>query len=326
MPATAEPPLLATMLSAAAAGSLSRVPCHPLDTIKSVQQAARGPASGLLATARALVSAGGARSLYRGFGVTFAGSAPACCLYLTAYEDVKRRLAAAGAGATATHLAAGIAAEAASCVFWVPIDVLKERMQVQGAAARAAAGAPYYASAADGAAQILRAEGVRGLYRGYGATLASFAPYSAIYFALYERAREASWRALGGPPPAAAAAAPGGGSAAPPPPPPPLPPLPLPWQIASAASAGCAAALVTNPLELAKLRLQVQRGGGAAARPAADLYHGTLHAIATIAREEGARALFRGAAARIAFHVPGTAITMTLFEELRPRIAAMLLR
>ena len=31
----------------------------------------------------------------------------------------------------------------------------------------------------------------------------------------------------------------------------------------------------------------------AAARPAADLYRGTLHAIATIAREEGARALFR---------------------------------
>ena len=215
--ASTEPPLLATMLSAAAAGSLSRIPCHPLDTIKSVQQAARGPASGVLATARALVSAGGARALYRGFGVTFAGSAPACCLYLTAYEDVKRRLAAAGAGATATHLAAGIAAEAASCVFWVPIDVLKERMQVQGArqppataaaaaaagaaAAAAAAGAPYYASAADGAAQIVRAEGVRGLYRGYGATLASFAPYSAIYFALYERAREASWRALGGPPP-----------------------------------------------------------------------------------------------------------------------------
>ena len=82
--------------------------------------------------------------------------------------------------------------------------------------------------------------------------------------------------------------------------------------------------VVTNPLELAKLRLQVQRGGGAAARPAAEFYRGTVHAVATIAREEGARALFRGAAARIAFHVPGTAITMTLFEELRPRFAAML--
>ena len=260
-------------------------------------------------------------------------SAPACCLYLTAYEDVKRRLAAAGAGATATHLAAGIAAEAASCVFWVPIDVLKERMQVQGArqppataaaaaaagaAAAAAAAAPpaaaaYYTSAADGAAQILRAEGVRGLYRGYGATLASFAPYSALYFVLYERLRAASWRALGAP-------------ALAPPLTEPLP-LPLPWQIASAATAGCIASFVTNPLELAKLRLQVQRGAagaGAGAGGAGQLYRGTTHAIATIVREEGARALFRGATARMAFHVPGTAITMTLFEELRPWIAARL--
>jgi hypothetical protein len=33
---------------------------------------------------------------------------------------------------------------------------------------------------------IFREEGVRGVYRGYGATLFSFGPFSALYFVFYE--------------------------------------------------------------------------------------------------------------------------------------------
>jgi hypothetical protein len=99
------------------------------------------------------------------------------------------------------------------------------------------------------------------------------------------------------------------------------------WQVAAAAAAGCVASFVTNPLELAKLRLQVQRadggggGGGGGARPPT-FYRGTLHAIGTIVREEGALALFRGAGARMAYHAPVTAITMTLFEQFRAALTA----
>ena len=302
--------LLPTMIAGATAGSLSRLPCHPLDTIKSVQQAMPGASRSLLEAARGVVAAGGWRALYRGLSVAFVGSAPAGCLYLTAYEESKRVLAARGLSGAAGHLAAGTFAEAASCVFWVPVDVLKERMQVQGAMPRSTAGATWYTGAVDGAAQILRSEGLRGLYRGYGATLLSYAPYSAIYFAVYERLRAAGWRRAFGTTPL-------------PPDAPPLPPgapqLPLAWQVASSSGAGCVAALATNPLELAKLRLQVQRNATSAPH-----YTGTAHAIVTIAREEGLRALMRGSAARCAFVVPGTAITMTLFEEMRPRIAAAL--
>jgi uncharacterized protein (DUF849 family) len=46
-------------------------------------------------------------------------------------------------------------------------------------------------SAADAARKILASEGVSGIYRGYGATLASFGPFSALYFMLYE-----NWKAL----------------------------------------------------------------------------------------------------------------------------------
>ena len=37
--------------------------------------------------------------------------------------------------------------------------------------------------------QIMVYEGIAGLYRGYGATLASFGPFSALYFVFYERVR-----------------------------------------------------------------------------------------------------------------------------------------
>ena len=43
--------------------------------------------------------------------------------------------------------------------------------------------------------------------------------------------------------------------------------LPLHWQVATASTAGAAASFLTNPLDLAKLRLQVQRGLDAANGP-----------------------------------------------------------
>jgi hypothetical protein len=86
---------------------------------------------------------------------TFVGSAPAACLYFTAYDLANRTLAGGSSGGvggsgdddesgrndgvlgffqrnvSAAHLAAGFFAETISCVLWVPIDVVKERLQVQ---------------------------------------------------------------------------------------------------------------------------------------------------------------------------------------------------
>ena len=38
--------------------------------------------------------------------------------------------------------------------------------------------------------QIVKVEGVRGLYRAYGATVMSFGPFSALYFLFYEKLKE----------------------------------------------------------------------------------------------------------------------------------------
>jgi hypothetical protein len=127
--------------------------------------------------------------------------------------------------------------------------------------------------------------------------------------------------------------------------------LPFAAQVATASAAGALASLATNPLDLVKLRLQVQRGaraaGAAAAAAAAAVgaeagaaatgggpavppgglpfhYRGVVDGLATVIKSEGWAALFRGAGARMAFHAPSTAITMTLFESCKSFFAARL--
>lgn len=69
-----------------------------------------------------------------------------------------------------------------SCGIFLPVDVIKERLQVQDLKR-----SYKYKGSADAFATIMREEGVRGLYKGYVATIYSFGPFSAIYFALYEK-------------------------------------------------------------------------------------------------------------------------------------------
>lgn len=64
------------------------------------------------------------------------------------------------------------------------------------------------------------------------------------------------------------------------------PPLPFPNLFAASAVAACTAEALTLPLDTAKVRLQLQGGGGK--------YKGLLGTCATIAREEGPGALWKG--------------------------------
>jgi len=45
-----------------------------------------------------------------------------------------------------------------------------------------------------------------------------------------------------------------------------------------------------------------------------------LHAVWRIGTDEGVLALFRGTVARMMFHIPMTAISMSVVEQLKPQI------
>jgi hypothetical protein len=330
--------------AAAAAAAAARAGIPSLPAAAAVAAGAAPPYRHLLDALLRTARGEGLAGLYRGFPVAFFGSAPAACLYFSSYEAAKAALPAAlpafAAGPpAAAHLTAGLLAEAASGLLWVPIDVIKERMQVQVKAAAAAGvagrggssggsgGGWYYASTADAVRQIVAGEGLRGVYRGYAANLASFGPFSALYFAFYEHAKGWARAAEGG----GSSGGGGGGSTQ---------PLPLPQQMAVAAGAGSAAAFLTTPLDLVKLRLQVQRAtlaaaagtatpsapsaAAAAGAGAAFHYGGMADGLRRVVAAEGWRALFRGGGARVAYHAPATALSMTLFERCRHAAEGML--
>ena len=115
---------------------------------------------------------------------------------------------------------------------------------------------------------------------------------------------------------------------------PPAASLPLPWQVATASAAGAVASFVTSPLDLTKLRLQVQRGleampptaaaGSSPVAAVAPKYRNLLHGMRVIVATEGWRAMFRGSGSRVAFHAASTAVSLPLFERCRDGYAWLL--
>jgi hypothetical protein len=72
----------------------------------------------------------GVKGLYRGFGISLFGSMPAAGLYFGSYEFFKKNTLEyeyLQKHPFLSYLAGGIFAEAVACVFFVPIDVIKER-------------------------------------------------------------------------------------------------------------------------------------------------------------------------------------------------------
>ena len=193
---------LPTVLGSATAGLVARVLCHPVDTVKSRLQS--GQAAGMRAFDWREV-----RALYRGIGAVVVGGVPGVCLYMTSYEIAKTYLATQPVfrdSSFTTYFTAGMMAEAACCVIFVPVGVVKERLQVQFTSKDCdVVDAParrwvQYRGSLDAFLQISRAEGIRGVYKGYGATLLSYGPFSALYFFLYEEAKKRTLRTLPDPP------------------------------------------------------------------------------------------------------------------------------
>jgi hypothetical protein len=305
----------------------------------------RGPMDALLRT----YQQEGLRALYGGFGAVIIGGTPGTVLYLTGYAFFRDSLSVAvsttrrhdeDSGRTseyekptlpnsqefAVHFMSGMLAETVSCIIYVPVDVVKERMQVQRKVNASSSSGYQYSGSWDALRQITKTEGVRGIYKGYGATLASFGPFSALYFMFYEQCRNQSREIVSRQRIQQKEAATSNkvhyepvkdGD------------LPLVHLIACSAGAGALASWLTSPLDMAKLRLQVQRGQAAAAGSSVrsnhtTRYNGLIDCLQSIFAEGGVRGLFRGAGARVIHFAPATTITMTCYEKCRAFFADML--
>ena len=106
-----------------------------------------------------------------GYSVAVIGALPAGAVYFTTYEYVKRVFRRHEATPTRfiADFGAGLLAEVVSCILWCPVDIIKERLQVQKTLGSHAA--YQYTGPVDAIRTIYRSDGLRGFYRAYGATL-----------------------------------------------------------------------------------------------------------------------------------------------------------
>jgi solute carrier family 25 protein 44 len=263
---------------------------YPAVVLKTHLQVAPPPQAAASAAAAAILRRDGPRGFYRGFGASLAGTVPARALYMAALEATKSSVGSAAvrlgvaepAASAAASAAAGVSAAIAAQVVWTPVDVVSQRLMVQTAGR--------YCGGADAFRKILLADGVRGLYRGFGVSVLTYAPSSAAWWASYATSQRLIWRAMD---PAhhdnhASVMA---------------------VQAASAAAAGGAAALVTMPLDTVKTRLQVMDAG---ARPTS-----LAATVRALVREGGWRACYHGLGPRWASMSLSAATMVTAYEFLK---------
>lgn len=259
----------------------------------------------------------GFRGFWKGFGTQVVGSVPTQVLYFASYECFTHY---------ATKLVhtmqfrnvwtefgidcfAGAVAEIVSACIWIPADIIVQRLQIQGP------GVNRYSGAVDALSKIVGREGIAGLFRGIGPTLATFVPHGAVQFGVYQATKKALYSSNVG-----------------------LIPKDAEEKgyhrvnIISGFVAGTVAAIVTNPMDVAKTRIQTQEYSQIRKfmdenklnvfkfpkyPDVAPKYYGTVRTIRLIVKEEGYRALGKGLVARIMGGAPAAAMGFFVYEIIK---------
>lgn len=186
---------------------------YPVVLLKTRQQVAQTQVS-CIKTALSIVTNEGFRALYRGFGTSLTGTIPARALYMGALEVTKSNVGTTTVGlgfsepaaATIANAAAGLSAAMAAQLVWTPIDVVSQRLMVQGGVAchgnsssgvGNASSACKYVNGIDAFRKILSTDGPRGLYRGFGISILTYAPSNAVWWASYSVAQRVIWNGIG---------------------------------------------------------------------------------------------------------------------------------
>lgn len=281
--------VIINLISGAVAGAVSDSLTHPLSTIKTRLQCQGAGAtvtySNPITAFASIMRTEGAGALYKGIGIVVASAGPAQALYFSGYETCKQFFDKESAIGS---FAAGCTAQLWASFVWVPMDIVKERLQVEGQLKTK----ENFGSSSNALKQIVKQEGVAGLYRAYWLHQFTWMPYNGIYFSCYDSARNY----LG-----AHTEVPEG----------------LPTNAISAFFAGTIASVTTSPLDLVKTRLQVQLSN-----PAIFDYNGPVDATLKIIKREGVLALFDGVVSRILWLTPRSLVAMSTYDFAKKSFAA----
>eukprot|EP01023_Acetabularia_acetabulum_P028089 TRINITY_DN26549_c0_g1_i1.p2 TRINITY_DN26549_c0_g1~~TRINITY_DN26549_c0_g1_i1.p2 ORF type:complete len:296 (+),score=46.79 TRINITY_DN26549_c0_g1_i1:181-1068(+) len=272
---------LSNALIAGSVSGLSRLVTHPTDTIK-----ARIQVEGLLSPNSSVYSSSlfracrniwrreGFFGFYSGFGAVVLGIIPANSAYYCGHALGKE---VSGEGGFWSDAATGIVAQALAGLVFTPIDVAKERLQVQPMKGQTSA---KYRGAIDAFYSLYR-EGA--LLRGYWVTNSVWFPWNVIYMSTYEGLK----RQVNGE----------GNQDM----------TPLQYAVCSGISATIAV-ILTHPMDIIKTRYQVinSKEGDS-----------IVGVVQQTIKSEGFGVLHKGLIARILTIAPGSAISWMIYESVK---------
>jgi len=217
----------------------------------------------------------GAGSLWSGLSPTLVLAVPRAVCYIPMYERLKRVIlgqleasSSCSAPPSWVPLVAGGAARLVAVTVVSPLELVRTKVQSQQLS---------WAEVRASLRQLVTSQGVRGLWSGYTATLLRDVPFSALYWPLYEAARQR---------------------------------LTLDSSLAvnfvSGAVAGSVASAVTLPFDVIKTIKQIELGRGEARTNLAI----TRHLVST----QGPASLFSGLAPRLLKVAPACAVMISSYE------------
>ncbi|XP_053657747.1 ADP,ATP carrier protein 2 [Anopheles marshallii] len=180
------------------------------------------------------------------------------------------------------NLASGGMAGATSLCFVYPLDFARTRLAAdvgKGSEARE------FKGLGDCLGKIFKTDGLVGLYRGFGVSVQGIIIYRAAYFGFYDTARGML-------------------------PNPKTTPFYVSWAIAQVVTT--VAGIVSYPFDTVRRRMMMQSG-----RAKSEIvYKSTLHCWATIAKQEGSGAFFKGAFSNV-LRGTGGAFVLVLYDEIK---------
>jgi solute carrier family 25 protein 33/36 len=187
------------------AGAGGAHPFHPLQATPAATGLINTPLRHIRETAHIFGSihrTEGWRAFFRGLGPSLSGIVSATAIKFYVYGNCKTlgaRLLNRPEDAALVHAQAAVAAGIATSTATNPIWLVKTRLQLDASRAQAAGGAAErrYRNSLDCVRQVLRQEGVRGLYKGLCASYLGTAE-TALHLVTYEKLKSLSHEALGG--------------------------------------------------------------------------------------------------------------------------------
>lgn len=255
---------------------------HPLDTLKvrlQTRDASTATFGGPWELLKQTVREEGARGLYKGITSPL-GFCAALTAVLFTSNGVLSRLLVNGnePPSREKQLLAGAGAGLVSVSILCPMELIKSRLQVQYK------GQQQYSGSLDCIRQVVRFEGLRGLYRGAFSTACMEVPAGATYFAVYEALKDGlstldGWSTSGQ--------------------------LHTAGILLSGGLAGVASWVVSFPQDSIKARIQTDKKG---------IYKTFFQSAKEIWRRDGYMGFWRGFGLTVLRTFPANAVTFYAFE------------